>query len=921
MLPLFIKEDIMNRIIKQLLLLIILAIPFSVKSNDTIYYSNQKNLNIVNHTALYIDSSNKETINTILSQHKNVFKKCGFEEIHIPFNAPNLWFKCIIKNQTKQQQFLNIDVENATIYNLQFYDVRKGIISPSKEMGIKYPFDYRPIHNITFIHRLTLDSGSIVECYIKIQTNGDALNIPIKLYSNTYFIKKSVNQSTMLGIIIGFIFALILIAFYSLYISDKEFTYLYFALYSIFGGLWILNNDGFTYQDILSKWPFMYDLAIKMVPLTAIYLFSQFGIRYLNLKKASHFFYNFIYWYNWILLATICVMPFRLLPQSIIVQIETFEIVTVTSLNLIAALFTIKLNRTDTYYYLTANLILIIGILIVSFNIVFGYSSVEMRSSLLKFGLLFQMTVLLFALTTKIRKIQKSAELQLQDSKQKYFDILENAIEAIFIIQNQRIKFSNTQLSILTKYQVNELLNFELTKIVQTEDKDRIENLLLQQSKGHSSGKKAVFRAVDKEGYEIWMEMISVPIIWEHKPATLNFMNDISQRVMSEREKETLEKQLLHAQKMETIGTLAGGIAHDFNNILTPIIGYSEILLATATDEEQKEDLTNIKTSAHRAKELVSQILRFSHQIDTSKEIVDVNKIIIEVTKLLDAVIPSSITLKAVPNAESVFVYINPTQLHQVIMNICTNAYQSISKNKGNITVSVSVLNEDSEQLKTNNLPEIPFIRISIEDNGSGIDESIKARIFDPFFTTKKVGEGTGLGLSVVYGIIKNIGGIITCDSTIGVGTRFDILIPACLDTNIAETNTIQLEKGNHENILIVDDEEKIAKMLKKLIDAEGFSASVEFNSSKALELIKNNPLKFRILVSDLTMPNITGVELAKLALEYNKDLKFIFVTGHITQSYSDTIKEIPNAALIRKPIDFSKLHQAINEQLKINNV
>jgi len=898
-----------------ILFYIFIVISFKGITNDTIYFSEQENISIVNKISELNDSSDKITIDDLLSNKgKYLFKTYEKNEIHIPFNSQSKWYKFTIKNISGNFQQLNIELENSTIYLVQFFTLKKGICDTSVKMGIKFPFDKRPIHFNTFIHKISIASETSIDCYFKINSNKDALNIPVKLYTNHYLNKKAINQSTMIGVIMGFICALIMIALYSLYVSNKEYTYAYFALYTIFGGLWVLNTDGFTYQYFWNNSPNIYKYAIMIVPLLSIYLFSQFGIRFLNIKRTNAFFYKFISWYNWVILGTILIIPTNILPQAFITQLMLIEIVSVTSLNLLIAIYSIRVNKDVTIYYLVANIILIVGILIVWFNIVFGFSSVEMRSSIMKIGILFQMTVLLFALTNKIRNIQKNAEIQLKDSKQKYFDILENAIEAIFIIQNQHIKFSNSQLSILSKYRVDELIDFDVLNIVHEEDKAKIETLLNLQSKRNSSGKKIIFRSIDKEGFENWMELISVPITWEQKPASLNFMNDISQRILSEKEKELLEKQLLHAQKMETIGTLAGGIAHDFNNILTPIIGYSEMLLESVKDEEEKDDILNIKTSAYRAKELVSQILRFSHQIDSTREHVNVNNIVDEVTKLLEAIIPSSIIFKTIPYSGNLFVEINPTQLHQVLMNICTNAYQSITSSKGKITITVSLQEQINDPLLSK--AGTSYVKISIEDNGTGITPEIKSKIFDPFFTTKKIGEGTGLGLSVVYGIVKNNGGNIICESAIGVGTRFDILLPICNEDKIDKKQTIKPHKGNHEQILIVDDEEKITTMLKKFIENEGYDVTIETNSIKALENIRQNPNRYRILISDITMPEITGIELAKLSLELNTKMNVIFVTGHVSQSDLETIKEIPNSEIILKPIDFSLLHKTINEQL-----
>ena len=906
------------RIIYKIILFTLLEV-FSLGGicNDTVYYVNQPSLNIVKNITRFNESKPKLSFADILKKTKQ-FTHCGGNDIHVPFNIGQSWFKCTIKNGTSIPQTINLDIDNSTIYSIVFYVVRNNTITVSKEMGIKYPFDQRIINSPSFIHKIFIESGKSVDCYFKIQSKGDVLNFPVKLYTNSYLFKKTMSQSILLGIIIGFIIALTLIAIYSLYINNKELTYLYFALYTIFGGLWLLNINGYTFQYLLFNYPEVYRNALTMVPLSSIYLFSQFGLKFLNLKGVNKHLYSTVLWYNRIVLLTVCIVPIHYFPMTFSVRALGVHSVVIPILNLIAALYTYKYNRDVAKNYLIANVILIMGILIVCFNIIFGFSSVEIRGEVMEIGLIFQMTVLLFALTNKIRKTQKLAEIQLEDSRQKYFDILENAIEAIFIIQKKQIKFSNTQLSVLIKYTVSELTDFDFVNIVHEEDKQNVENVLTQYSLGRSSGKKTVFRAIDKEGFEIWMELVSVPIMWEKQPATLNFMNDINLRVSNEKEKGLLEKQLLHAQKMETIGTLAGGIAHDFNNILTPIIGYTDILFSTIADEEQKDDLQNIKTSALRAKELVSQILRFSHQIDTVQENVEVNTLVKEVTKLLEAVIPSSIVIKTHLWNEKLFVKINTTQLHQVLMNICTNAYQSISAYKGRITVSVSIEESVPKQLQLQGTGKNHFVKISIEDNGCGIPAEIKSKIFDPFFTTKKVGEGTGLGLSVVYGIVKNNGGIILCYSTVDVGTRFDVLLPLTSKKNLLSPTDTIIQRGNNEEILIVDDEENIAKMLKRMIDNEGYCSTVEINSVKALELLKNNPTKFRILITDVTMPELTGIEMVTLAMEHNIQFKPIFITGRVTEAILQSIHEIPNVTILDKPIDFALLHKTIHEHLNV---
>ncbi len=909
---------------KKRLFLFLPFLLFSVfvwgKNIDTIQYSNENQIDIVPFLSNYIDRSDTLDIQHIINADFP-FKNCGTHQVHIDFTHHPVWHKCIIKNVTNKPAYLNIEIENPTIYSIRFFSVHNKKIISSIETGIKYPFYKRQVSINTFVFRLKLDTGQTTACYFIIKSNGDALNFPVRIISNAQLFKKNALNATILGIIIGFIFALLMVAGFSLYLNFKEYTYIYFALYSIFGGLWLLNNDGTTYQYFWSNFPKINEISILLIPILAIYYFSKFGIKYLNIKTYNTTLYRFFRGLNIIIVLTIVTILTGILSYSIIVKFVIFEIFTTAILTPIASFLIYKKNKELSINYIAANSLLVFAIIWWSLDIVFGFSTNGIRSYIMKGGLLFQMFFLLLALIIKIRKAQKTFEQNLKDSKQKYFDILENAIEAIFVIQDRKIKFSNTQLSIISKYRNNELIDFEFSKIIFKDDLPIIEDLLHQHEIGINSERKVVFRTIDKDGFENWMEMNSVSILWEGKPATLNFMNDISQRVQSEKEKEVLEKQLLHAQKMKTIGTLAGGIAHDFNNILTPIIGYSDLLLDSVETEEQKEDVLNIKTSANRAKEIVSQILRFSHQIDSEREIIPVHKIINEVAKLMDAAIPSSIQLKLHLTEKELFVKINPTQFHQVMMNICTNAYQAINPPKGNISITTLFIDKESATLLLpNELTLKEYIKISIQDTGSGISPEVKARIFDPFFTTKKIGEGTGLGLSVVYGIIKNNGGIITCDSEVGKGTTFNIYLPYENPDNQPENQIAnQIVKGHNEKILIVDDEIKILTMMKKILERHGFSITTENDSNKALSLIQSNPQNYQILVTDISMPQMTGIELAQKAREKNPHINIIFLSGFVSNDYSEAISAFNNSKLLLKPINIAILIDNINKLLNIN--
>jgi signal transduction histidine kinase/CheY-like chemotaxis protein len=381
------------------------------------------------------------------------------------------------------------------------------------------------------------------------------------------------------------------------------------------------------------------------------------------------------------------------------------------------------------------------------------------------------------------------------------------------------------------------------------------------------------------------------------------------------------ERQMQQVLKLQSIGTLAGGIAHDFNNLLFPIIGYTELAMDDIPAENPAhKSLEEVLKAASRAKELIQQILTFSRRNGRERSPIRVPVIIREALKLLRASIPTTIDITADLEETCSPILGNPTQMHQVIMNLCTNAYQAMRKTGGKIQIRLGEVNIGYEEMAQRiGIKMGPHLHLVVQDDGVGMDATVLERIFEPYFTTQEPGKGTGLGLSVIHGIVKNHGGFITVESQPGQGSSFHVYLPTIDEmAQDIEVETHAAETGGGERILLVDDEEQIVAMEKQLLEKLGYQVTACASSSEAWTVFVARPDQFDLMITDMTMPHMAGDRLSEKILNIRPNLPVILCTGYNDMIDADKALALGIRKFVMKPVEKNELSRAIRSALEL---
>jgi len=501
----------------------------------------------------------------------------------------------------------------------------------------------------------------------------------------------------------------------------------------------------------------------------------------------------------------------------------------------------------------------------------------------------------------------KKTENALSDREKKYKFLFDQSNDGIFLHDLKgNIIDTNLKASKMLGYEHGKLNQLSLQML---HPDSEAENSMQAFEQTKNEG-QFVFESkfIKKDGSIIDID-ISSSIVDQKEGIVQGIVRDITER-------KKMEERIQEAQKMESIGNLAGGIAHDFNNILFPIVGMSELLLEDLPlNSPEHENAQEILKAGKRGSNLVQQILAFGRQSEHKKIPIRIQQILKEVFKLIRSTIPSNIEITQDIQSDCGFIMADPTQIHQVAMNLITNAYHALGSTGG--TISVKLKESD---LESDKLP-IRSVIISISDTGAGIDPAIADKIFEPYFTTKKTGKGTGLGLAVVYGIIKELGGDIKAYSEPGKGSKFKVFLP--LMNGSSETkainNNVTIHPTGHERILLVDDEEPIVRLEKLMLEKLGYQVTSCISSIDALDALdafRANSNSFDLVLTDMAMPNMTGDQLAKKIFSIRSDIPIIICTGFSEKINKKHAEKLGVKGFLMKPVLKSEIAQTVRKVL-----
>lgn len=520
------------------------------------------------------------------------------------------------------------------------------------------------------------------------------------------------------------------------------------------------------------------------------------------------------------------------------------------------------------------------------------------------------------------------AQEALRESEKKYRLLADNVTDVIWILDSFNLKFTYVSPSVeyLQGYTPDELMKMPLAEILSPPSFKLVFEIIAEELALEETGKVNPLRSrmmelevYCKEGRTIPIEVTASFIRDETGKAVsiVGVSRGISERKQAERERQNLETQLRQAQKMEAIGTLAGGIAHDFNNILAAIIGFVELTMNQVEKGSRPfGNLQEVLQAANRAKNLVQQILTFSRQAAQELKPVQVGLIAKEVLKFLRASLPTTIEIDQEIRSDAL-VMADPTQIHQVLMNLASNSEHAM-REKGGV-LQVKLLDAKLDKNFVADHPELkpgPHLKLSVADTGPGIPAQMLHQIFDPFFTTKAKSEGTGMGLSIVHGIVGGYGGKISAASEPGKGTTFEVYLPVIETQAEPQTEVAEPIPTGTERILFVDDEPTLAYLGKQILESLGYAVDVRTSSLEALELLKAQPERFDLVITDMTMPKLTGDDLAREVLRIRLDLPVILCTGFSSNIDSKKAMAIGIRALISKPMLKREIAETVRDVL-----
>jgi PAS domain S-box-containing protein len=498
-----------------------------------------------------------------------------------------------------------------------------------------------------------------------------------------------------------------------------------------------------------------------------------------------------------------------------------------------------------------------------------------------------------------------------------YRNIVESSNDGICIVQEGLIQFVNRRLASMIGCSGEEILGTSFFDYIHPDQLQRVEESYERFASGAGSEQAYETVLCRRDGTPMDVQVSIGPTSYQGARSGLIMVRDITRLKQIQKEKRELEKILQQSQRMEAIGTLAGGIAHEFNNILWIISANTEYAFEVLKDGgEITNNLKRIERACARASDLVGQILSFSRQQYQAPKPLDMRAIVKETLKFMRASLPKTIDIKTDIAGDLGMVMADPAQLHHVVTNLCTNAFYAMGEEGG--ILDVSLQNIDAKESPSTPVGMAPgrYVRLRVTDTGIGMEPKVMKRIFEPFFTTRQPGQGAGLGLSVVYGIVESCHGAVAVDSSPGKGSVFDIFFPVIQDRIHAATGQTQTIPTGNERILFVDDERDVADITREILESLGYRVHVENSPAEALRVFAGQPDTFDLVITDMSMPGMTGEGLAEKLLHIRPDIPVILCTGYGEAEDQGRATTIGIRKVLMKPASIHTVAQAIRKVL-----
>ena len=513
-------------------------------------------------------------------------------------------------------------------------------------------------------------------------------------------------------------------------------------------------------------------------------------------------------------------------------------------------------------------------------------------------------------------------ENKLRDSESRFRSMVENAPEPIFIQTESRFAYLNPKaLNLFGAKDARELLGAPVMERFHPDFHEQVKARIKTLNEDRKPVKDLFEQKfLRMDGSSVWVETTGQPILYHGKNGALVFVRNINARKTAEQERKKLEAQLTQAQKMESVGRLAGGVAHDYNNMLSLIIGYTELAQdKTDSNDPLQEDLHEILSAARRSADITRQLLAFARRQTINPAVIDLNETVEAMLKMLRRLIGEDIDLFWQPGAGQMSILMDPSQVDQLLANLCVNARDAIS-GVGRLTIETDRVRFDA-QYCAEHVGFIPgdFVMLAVNDDGCGMDKDTLENVFEPFFTTKDVGQGTGLGLSTVFGIVKQNNGFINVYSEPGKGTTFRIYLPphAGDESAMKAENDVEIPSGQGETVLIVEDETSILKLARTILERLGYTVLTASTPGKAMTLAETHAGQIHLLITDVVMPEMNGRELAETLQARHSGIKVLFMSGYTANVIAHRGVLDAGVNFIQKPFSNRDLALKVHNALK----